>query len=401
MDLLDRARRLAPGLVDLRRDIHRHPELSFQERRTAGLAAKAVADAGFRVETGIARTGIVAELGDPGGPTVALRADMDALPIQEETGLPFASTTSGVMHACGHDFHTAGLVGAARLLGELHAEGALPPGRIRLLFQPSEEASDSEGKSGAMRMVEEGAMHGVDAAIGLHVGAHLPAGHVFLREGPFWGGSDEVQVTIEGKGAHAARPNEGVDALALAALGVVAAQQVVSRMLGPSEPAVLTFGTIHGGTAPNVVCERVVLTGSLRYFDPSVRERIHRGIEKAFATADAMGGRSTVRFHGGYPPVVNDPTVTRWVEEAVRPLIGGDRFVRADPSLLAEDFAFLAQAAPGAFFWLGAALPEPREHHSPRFDADEAVLPLGAALLAQSAIHILERLGEGGLRKGA
>ncbi|MEX2295289.1 MAG: M20 family metallopeptidase [Gemmatimonadota bacterium] len=399
MELLDRARRIAPRLVELRRDIHRNPELSFRETRTAALAAREVAEAGYDVRIGVARTGVIAEIGDGDGPTVALRADMDALPIQEETGLPFASSVKGVMHACGHDFHTAGLVGAARILAELHSEGALPRGRIRLLFQPSEEASDSEGKSGAMRMVEEGAMEGVDAAIGLHVGAHLPAGHVFLREGPFWGGSDEVQVTIEGKGAHAARPNEGVDALALAALGVVAAQQVVSRMLGPSEPAALTFGTIHGGTAPNVVCERVVLTGSLRYFDPGVRARIHRGVEQAFATADAMGGRSEVRFHGGYPPVVNDPTVTRWVEEAVRPVIGDERFVRAEPSLLAEDFAFFAQAVPGAFFWLGAALPEPREHHSPRFDADEEVLPLGAALLATSAIHILERLAESGSRK--
>jgi amidohydrolase len=244
-------------------------------------------------------------------------------------------------------------------------------------------------------MVEEGAMDGVDAAIGLHVGAHLPAGRVFLREGPFWGGSDEVEVTIEGRGAHAARPNEGVDAVVLAALGVVAAQQVVSRMLGPSEPAALTFGTIHGGTAPNVVSERVVLTGSLRYFEPAVRERIHQGVEQAFATADAMGGRSVVRFHGGYPPVVNDPTVTRWIEEAVRPVIGDDHFVRADPSLLAEDFAFFAQVVPGAFFWLGAALPDSREHHTPRFDVDEQILPLGATLLARSAVHILERLGAG------
>jgi amidohydrolase len=395
MDLLDRARRIAPRLVELRRDIHRHPELSFRETRTAALAAKEIAAAGYVVRTGIARTGVIAELGDPGGPTVAIRADMDALPIQEETGLPFASSVKGVMHACGHDFHTAGLIGAAQLLAELHAEGALPPGRIRLLFQPSEEASDAEGKSGAMRMVEEGAMDGVDAAIGLHVGAHLPAGRVFLREGPFWGGSDEVEVTIEGRGAHAARPNEGVDAVVLAALGLVAAQQVVSRMLGPSEPAALTFGTIHGGTAPNVVSERVVLTGSLRYFEPAVRERIHQGVEQAFATADAMGGRSVVRFHGGYPPVVNDPTVTRWIEEAVRPVIGDDHFVRADPSLLAEDFAFFAQVVPGAFFWLGAALPDSREHHTPRFDVDEQILPLGATLLARSAVHILERLGAG------
>jgi amidohydrolase len=235
MDLLDRAHRIASDLVELRRDIHRHPELSFQEVRTAGIAAEETAGAGYEVREGVARTGVIAEIGDGDGPTVALRADMDALPIQEKTGLPFASEVDGVMHACGHDAHTAGLIGAARILSSLHDEGKLPAGRVRLLFQPSEETSDDEGKSGAERMVEEGAMDDVDAVIGLHVGAHLPAGRVYLREGPFWGGSDELVVEVRGKGSHAARPEEGVDALVLAALGVVAAQQVVSRMTGPSE----------------------------------------------------------------------------------------------------------------------------------------------------------------------
>ncbi|MEX0856096.1 MAG: M20 family metallopeptidase [Gemmatimonadota bacterium] len=396
MDLLDRARGMAPWLVDIRRDLHRHPELSFQEVRTAGVAVAELTSLGYGVRQGIARTGVVAELENGPGPTVAIRADMDALPIQEDTALPFSSTVPGVMHACGHDCHTAGLLGTARILAQLQEEGTLPAGRIRLLFQPSEESSDDEGKSGAMRMVEEGAMEGVDAVIGLHVGAHLTAGQVFLREGPFWGGSDEVVVTVHGKGAHAARPHEGIDALALAALGVVAAQQVVSRMTGPSEPAVLSFGTIRGGTAPNVVCERVTLTGSLRYFDEAVRQRIHEGVRRAFGTAERMGARVEVEFRGGYPPVVNDPKVSRWIEEAVRPIVGEGGFVRAEPSLLAEDFAFLARAAPGAFFWLGAAIDDPREHHSPRFIVDEAVLPLGAALLAASAIHLLERLAAEG-----
>ena len=251
---------------------------------------------------------------------------------------------------------------------------------------------DEEGKSGAVRMVEEGAMEGVDAVIGLHVGAHLPAGRVFLREGPFWAGSDEVLVTVHGRGAHAARPQDGVDAVALAALGVVAAQQVASRHLAPLDRGVFTLGTVHGGSAMNVIADRVELGGTLRYFEPEVRGRIRSGVEQAFAVADAMGGRSEVVFRDGYPPVVNDPDVTRWIEEAVEPLLEEGGLVRPDPGFEAEDFAFLAREAPGTFFWLGAALPDPREHHHPRFDVDESVLPLGAAILTRSAVHILEQV---------
>ncbi len=390
--LLARAHELSPRLVEIRRDLHRHPELSYQELRTAALASREVAAAGFAVRTGVAKTGVVAELDNGNGPTVALRADMDALPIQEESEEPYASTVPGVMHACGHDAHTAGLIGASKVLSALLADGELPAGRIRLLFQPSEEGMDAEGKSGARRMIEEGAMDGVDAVVGLHVGAHLPSGRVYLNEGPFFAGSDEVFVTVRGQSSHAARPQDGVDAVALASLGVVAAQQVVSRRVGPLEQGVLSFGTIKGGTALNVVADRVELAGTLRYFDAQVRERIREGIAAAFGTVDAMGGRSEVRVQDGYPPVVNDPAVTGWVREAISPLLAADHLVESDPWLEAEDFSFLARKAPGAFFWLGAALPEPRRHHHPRFDIDESVLPLGAALLARSAVHLMKRL---------
>jgi amidohydrolase len=299
------------------------------------------------------------------------------------------------MHACGHDFHTSSLVGASRLLAELKKAGRLPAGTIRLLFQPSEEGVDAEGKSGAVRMVEEGAMEGVDAVVGLHVGAHLPTGKVFVREGPFWAGSDEVVVAVHGTSAHAARPNEGTDAIALASLGIVAAQQVVSRSLAPSAAGVLTFGSIRGGTAPNVIADRVDIVGTLRYFTPEVRSAIQSGVKRAFAVVDSMGGRSEVSFRGGYPPVVNDPIVTRWVTATARSMLGERGVVTAEPNFEAEDFAFLARAAPGAFFWLGAALREPRSHHHPRFDVDEGVLPIGAALLAGSAADLLDRLADG------
>jgi amidohydrolase len=394
MDLLERARSLAPKLVEIRRDLHRHPELSFREVRTAGIAAAEVGAAGFSVRTGVGRTGVVADLDNGDGPTVAIRADMDALPIQEVSETPYASEVEGVMHACGHDVHTAGLIGVSNLIASMRDEGTLPPGRVRLLFQPSEEAGDDEGKSGATRMIEAGAMDGVDAVLGLHVGAHLPSGRILLREGPLFAGSDEIVATVRGRSAHAARPQDGIDAVALASLAVVAAQQIVSRGLSPTANGVLTFGTMHGGTAGNVIADRVVLEGTLRYFRPEVRERIREGVAQAFAAAEALGARCDVEFRAGYPPVVNDVRTTRWVREAVLPIVGDEGFLHLEPSMEAEDFAFLAREAPGAFFWLGAALPEPRRHHNPDFDVDEGVLPLGASLLASAAAHLLVRLAE-------
>lgn len=392
MDLLDHAHSLRSRLVEIRRDLHQHPELGFLELRTAQVAAREVEKAGFLVREAVARTGVVAELENGEGPTVALRADMDALPIQETNEVPYASEVNGVMHACGHDVHTTGLIGASHLLARMKQEGTLPSGTVRLLFQPSEESADSDGKSGGMLLVEEGALDGVDAVVGLHVGAHLPLGSVFMKPGPFFAGSDEVSITVRGRSSHAGRPQDGVDALALASLGVVAAQQIISRQISPSQRGVLTFGTINGGTAPNIIADRVTLTGTLRYFETEVRDQIQEGLRGAFGSLEAMGAQCDVRFLAGYPPVVNDPQVTAWVREAMTPLLGDNGFLQGEPNMEAEDFAFLAARAPGAFFWLGAALPEPRGHHRSDFDVDEDVLPLGAALLARSAVHLLERL---------
>ncbi len=391
--LRERAAQLAPDLVRLRRDLHRHPELSFGEVRTAETAARAVAEAGFSVRTGIARTGVVAELDAGAGPLVALRADMDALPIEEANDLPWRSEVAGVMHACGHDAHVAGLVGAARLLSALAAEGALPPGRIRLLFQPSEERMDDEGKSGGRRMAEEGAMDGVDAVVGLHVAAHLPSGEVHLAPGPFLAGTDTLRITVEGKAAHAGRPHQGVDALVLAAQGILSVQQVVARRIPPEARGVVSLGRIEGGAATNIVCERVELGGTIRYFEEEIRRTLRREVEAVFRGLEHQGARVTVRWVDGYPPVVNDPDVTRRVQAVARAVADPERVPpNAAPQMTAEDFSFLAAHAPGAFFWLGAGLPDPREHHHPRFDVDEAVLPLGAALLAGSAVELLRTL---------
>jgi len=391
--LLERARTLAPELVALRRELHRHPELSFQEFRTSARVAEELEAMGLPARTGVGRTGVIAELrGTLPGPTIALRADMDALPIQEATGASYASTVPGVMHACGHDAHTSILLGAARLLVERARETPLQRGRIRFLFQPSEEAMDEEGKSGATRMIEDGAMDGVNAVLGLHVWSHLPAGTVFVREGPVMAGADEIFVEVLGRSSHAARPHEGVDAIVLAAQGILAAQTVVSRGISPFSEGVVSLGTIQGGVANNVLADRVRIHGTLRYFEEEVRTRLQEGVRRAFAVADALGGEARVTIRPGYPPVVNDPKITQWVADEARKLLGAGAVQEAEQVMGAEDFAFLARRAAGSFLHLGAALSDPREHHHPRFDIDEAVLPLGAALLAGGAVRLLEEL---------
>jgi amidohydrolase len=392
MDFFERARERSEELSALRRHFHRNPELGFQEEKTAGRVAEHLRSLGCEVQSRVGITGVLGELRNGPGPVIALRADMDALPIQEDADHDFPSTVPGVMHACGHDVHMAGLLGAARLLSEDLQEGRLPPGTVRFLFQPSEERMDEEGKSGATRMVEDGAMEGVAAVAGLHVGAHLPAGKVFLKAGAIMAGSDDLHVVVRGKSAHAALPHEGVDALVLAAQGILGAQQTVSRRLSPMENGVVTFGEIHGGVASNVVPDEVVLKGTVRYFDEDVRRRLHEGVTGAFKALEAQGARVQVDILPGYPPVVNEAGVTAVARQVAQAVVGTDDLWDAEPMMGAEDFAILAREAPGVFLWLGAALPDAREHHNPRFDIDEGVLPVASALLAGMAQALLSEL---------
>ena len=392
MNLLEQAQSLAADLTAIRRDLHQHPELSFQEVRTAGIAAREMEALGFSVRTGIGRTGVVAELLNGEGPVVALRADMDALPIQEANTHDFVSQNAGVMHACGHDGHVAGLIGAARVLAEERDSGALPSGTIRFIFQPSEEATDDEGRSGAMRMVDEGAMEGVAAVVGLHLGGPLPYGKIFFAPGPIMAGSEEVHIEVHGKSSHAGLPEAGVDALVLAARGVVAAQDAAPKDRSPIEDGVLSFGRIEGGTANNVLADRVTIEGTIRFFSEEVRDRLHRRLDEAFGALEDSGARVTIQLGSGYLPVVNDDRVTEWVRAAAIDLVGEDNVLPIQPMTFAEDFSFLANEAPGTFFWLGAALPRPRMHHEADFDIDESALPLGAATLAAGAIRLLQEM---------
>jgi amidohydrolase len=376
-------------LIALRRDLHRHPELSFRENRTAGIAAERMRHLGWQVRTGVGRTGVVAELHHGEGPVVALRADMDALPIQEESEAEYRSSVPGVMHACGHDAHVSMLVGAGAVLTALQARRELPAGTIRLLFQPSEETSDDEGRGGAMRMIADGAMAGVSRIFGLHVGAHLPSGIAFIGPGAVMAGSAAFRVMVRGRSAHAARPHEGVDALVLAAHGILACQSAVARRLAPDQQGVLSIGTISGGRAENVIADLVALEGTIRYFDEAVRAVLQRELRAAFAVAEVLGGSAEVVLGPSHPPLVNDERTAALARTAVADALGDAAVAPFPPMMAAEDFALLARAAPGCFFWLGAALEPPREHHHPAFDIDETVLVKGAAALAACAVHAL------------
>jgi amidohydrolase len=389
--LLQHATLFEGELIELRRDLHRHPELSFQERRTAGIAADAAASLGYRVRREVGRTGVVAELGS-GRPVVALRADMDALPIQEANEVPWRSATAGVMHACGHDAHVAMLVGAARLLAHEHSAGRLA-GTVRLLFQPSEEASDADGCSGATRMIRDGAMEGVDAVFGLHIGAHLPFGEAHISPGPIMAGSDLFTAVVHGRSAHAGRPNEGVDAIVLAAHAVLACQLGAARRISPHDEGTLAIGTVSGGFAENVLAESVTLRGTIRYYDDHVRATLRDALQRGFTVAETLGGRSEIRLKEGYPPVVNDADMTEIARSAAADVLGSDAVVAFARMMGAEDFAILAQQAPGCFVWLGAALNPAREHHHPAFDIDERALARGAAVLAACALFTLKKLG--------
>jgi amidohydrolase len=390
-DFLHHARSFHADLVAIRRDLHRHPELAFHETRTAGRAADAVQELGFDTRTGVGGTGVVAELRLGAGATVALRADMDALPITETSDVEYRSTRPGVMHACGHDAHTAMLIGAARILRDAARAGQLAHGTIRLLFQPAEEASDDDNRSGAAHLVAAGAMDDVDAVFAFHVGPHLPTGKVFVSAGPVMAGSDTFTAHVLGSSSHGARPDAGVDAIVLGAHVVIAAQNAVARRIAPMDSGVLTFGTIRGGTAENILADRVSLDGTLRYFDPAVRQRLRQSLEQALAVADALGGSHEIQIRDGYPPTINDPGMATLAREAAVALLGADGVWDAAPMMGAEDFAILLGEAPGALLWLGASPGDrPRELHRPDMDIDESVLPIGAAVLAECAASALE-----------
>ena len=384
--MLEKAANIAGQLIEWRRDFHRHPELGFQEHRTAARVAEIMTGLGWRVQTGVGRTGVVAELGT-GKPVIALRGDMDALPIHEFADRPYASTIPDVMHACGHDAHTAILLGVGSLLRE-----ETFPGTVRLLFQPSEEVTDDEGLSGAQRMIQDGAMKDVEMVLALHVDAYQPVGAIRVIDGPASGGVDTFYSQIYGKGGHGARPHDTIDPFYLTAQVVLALNVIVSRRLDPFDPAVVSIGRLHGGEAPNVIPHCVEIDGTIRFLNKEVRQQIHAEIRRAFEITRTMGGDYTLEIETGSMPMLNHPAAVAVITAAAQSLIGADHILPWVHSLGAEDFGCLTEIAPGAMFNLGARIEgDERHHHHSRFDIDERCLPIGTAILAEAALRFLNQ----------
>ena len=374
-----------------RRQLHQHPELGFQEHRTAAFVAERLRLLGLEVRTGVAETGVVGLLrGGRPGKTVLLRADMDALPIQEENDVPYRSRTPGVMHACGHDGHTAILVNAARVLAERRDRLA---GNVKLVFQPCEERPPG----GAIRMIEEGVLDEpkADATFGLHLSQSYPVGAIAVGPGPRYAASDTFRVDVIGKGGHAAYPHDCVDTVLVAAQVVTALHTIVAREVKPIDPAVITVGMIQAGTAPNVIPDTAVLRGTLRTLDRDVRERLVRRVEEvAVGVARAMRAESRCEWELGYPPCVNDPAMTELTVAVARELVGEARVLAGEPAMPGDDMAYFLERVPGCYFNLGSRNDErglTGSHHQPRYDIDEAALPLGVELLVRLVERYLSR----------
>jgi len=365
--------------------------MSFQEFETAALVVDTLTEiGGYEIRPGVGRTGVVAELGTAGGPIIGIRADMDALPIQEENDVAYRSRKPGVMHACGHDAHTAILLGVAHLLRQSFAEESWN-GRVRLLFQPSEENTDEHGISGATAMITDEALDGLDAVIALHVAADQPSGNFHFQDGPSLAAVDSFEGWVRGDGGHGAYPHTGSDPLFMLGPILNALYAVPSRRINPLRPSVLSLGQVCGGTASNVIPNEVKLQGTMRSFDTAVREQLWQELEKAFRLSELMGGSYELKIIKGYPPMINDPTANQWLRSVTRDIIGEEVVHDVEFGMGAEDFAYMTQKAKGAMFMLGAAIPDglPRHHHTSIFDIDETVLAPGAAVLAETARRFL------------
>ncbi|MGA0386226.1 MAG: amidohydrolase [Vulcanococcus sp.] len=375
-------------LLAIRRHLHAHPELSGNEHQTAALVAGELRKLGWRVQEGVGRTGVLAELGPSGGPVVALRVDMDALPVEERTGLPYASLNQGLMHACGHDIHTTVGLGVARILAPLAEELG---GTVRLLFQPAEETAQ-----GAAWMVADGAMQGVDALFGVHVFPSLSVGTIGVRSGSLTAAAGELEVEVLGEGGHGARPHQSTDAIWIAARVVSGLQEAISRRLDALHPVVVSFGRIEGGKAFNVIADHVRLLGTVRCLDLELHAQLPGWIEETVqAICKGYGGEARVRYRCISPPVHNDPELTQLLADEAVELLGRPQVEWLEqPSLGAEDFAELQRDTPSTMFRLGVAGPKGcTPLHSNTFAADEAAVGVGVEVLSASVLRWLERAG--------
>lgn len=380
----DLALKLAPRLIEIRRHIHSHPELSGQEYQTAAFVAGVLSSSGVHVQEAVGKTGVVGEV--KGNRTdqrlLAIRTDMDALPIQERTGLEYASRATGIMHACGHDVHTTVGLGAAMILAQLAEE---LPGDVRFLFQPAEEIAQ-----GASWMLQEGVMDRVSAVLSLHVFPSITAGSIGVRYGALTAAADDLEIEIVGESGHGARPHEAIDAIWIASQVITTLQQAISRTQNPLRPVVLTIGQITGGRAPNVIADRVKLLGTVRSLHPETRANLPEWISRIVTNVcHCYGARCEVNYRPGVPGVQNDGALTQLLQTAAEEAWGSDRVqVLTEPSLGAEDFSLYLDRAPGVMFRLGVGFADREINyplHHPQFEVDEAAIISGVVTLAYTA----------------
>jgi amidohydrolase len=383
------AKKIAPEIAEIRRDIHAHPESGFQEVRTSSLVAERLRDLGLEVRRGVAKTGVVGLLrGNGRGKTVALRADMDALKIQEQNRIPHASRVKERMHACGHDGHTATLLGVAQMLSGLRGEFR---GNVKFIFQPAEE-----GGGGGRIMCEEGVLANprVDAVFALHSWPFTEVGSIAIRYGAMMAAADTFKVVIKGEGTHGAYPHRGVDPVVVSAKVIENLQFIISRERNPVEPAVITVGIIHGGTARNVIPERVVMEGTVRTLAPELRPEIKQAMRRVIGTtAKAFRAGYSFRYMDGYPPTINHDEMVDLVCEVGEKVLGkGSVHLLGEASMGGEDFSYYLQRVPGAMFRLGVGKPgetKPVPLHNPRFDFNDEAIEPGMSVLAAATLRYL------------
>lgn len=383
---------LLPDMIAVRRDLHEHPELAFEEVRTADIVAGRLRALGLEVRTAVAQTGVVGTLigGGPGthARTLAIRADMDALPIHELNEIDYRSTVDGKMHACGHDGHTSILLAVADLLRRRRAE---LNGTVRFIFQPAEEVI-----GGAQPMVREGALDQVDNIIGLHLFSSYPLGRVGVRSGPTFASADKFVLTVRGKGGHAAMPDAAIDPIIIACHIVTALQTLISRETSPFSPAVITIGKIEAGSAFNIIPEVAELHGTMRAYSVEHRERLIRRIDElSQGIAAAMQARCEVSIFDGCPPCVNDPAMTEVVCQAAQAAVGADAVDSGEEVMTtgSDDMGYFLQTVPGCYFIVGAHNPATGAHyphHHPRFNVDEDAMPIAAEVLVRAALDYLK-----------
>ena len=377
------ADKLAPRLIEIRRHLHSHPELSGQEYQTAAYIAGVLSSCGLQVQELVGKTGVVAELlgAEKDSRLLAIRTDMDALPIQERTGLAFASHHPGIMHACGHDVHTTVGLGTAMVLSQISEP---LPGDMRFLFQPAEETAQ-----GANWMVRDGVMDQVDSIFSLHVFPTIPGGSVGIRYGALTAAADDLELTIVGESGHGARPHEAIDAIWIASQVLTTLQQAISRTQNPLRPVVLTIGKIEGGRAPNIIADRVRMLGTVRSLHPETSAMLPAWIEQIVAgVCQTHGAKYELNYRRGVPSVQNDLALTQIVESAAQEAWGSDRVqILLEPSLGAEDFSIYLDHAPGTMFRLGVGHTDRPNHplHHPQFEINEAAIVTGVVTMAYAA----------------